>query len=171
MAAIGSAARKPHSPVPMILVGIVAVVIWGYVTLLRIATSEAFFLGHPSVTFRIGWYILWQVPDMMQGKLTPLMNEATVWGWGIETVYLICVVGLEVAHEFVTTISPTIGRVFHVAMAVILLLDGISDFQYISVPGGWMAQVGFSLLSAFIVFYFGTTGWRFIESGVKEIMA
>lgn len=169
--ASGAGSTKAHSPIPMGLIGIVLLLFFGLASILHIQTSEAFFLQGQTVGLVANWGILYQPIALFKGQLAPRMAEAAMWGWGVELMYLVCVVGLEVAHEFVKSISPGIAKLFRFGMIAILILDGYSDFQFGNIASGFWGQLGFALITAFVVFFFGTIGWRFVESAVRELIA
>src|SRR5689334_9258533 len=89
------------SPLACLLVGVALVLFWLLASLLQIQTSEAFILHGPVVRFVPNWGILHQPFDLVGGMLTPDLAKGVMWGWGIELIYLVCIVGYEVAHESV----------------------------------------------------------------------
>src|SRR5260370_24352373 len=93
--------RRTNSPLPVLLVGLALLVFWVLASLLQIQTSEAFILRGPAVTFVPNCGILKQPVELVQGQLTTDLAKATMWGWGIELIFLVCIVGYEVAHESV----------------------------------------------------------------------
>ena len=97
--AFSTASRRAASPIPVILVGLGLILFWVLASMLQIQTSEAFLLNGPAVTFVPDWGILKQPVDLVQGHLTTDMAKGVMWGWGIELIYLVCIVGYEVAHE------------------------------------------------------------------------
>src|SRR5215831_14886093 len=94
--------RHSGSPLPPLIIGLALLALWVVATLLQIQTSEAFLLDGPAVSLVPNWGILTQVPELVQGKLTPDLAKATIWGWGIELVYLSAIVGYEIAHDGVS---------------------------------------------------------------------
>src|SRR5260221_237805 len=96
---VAANSRRANSPIPLLLVGLACVIFWLLASLLQIQTSEAFILNGAVVTFNPNWSILKQPIDLVQGHLSADMAKAAMWGWGIELIYLVCIVGYEVAHE------------------------------------------------------------------------
>src|SRR5215470_19525755 len=94
--------RQGGSSLPPLIIGLALLALWLVATLLQIQTSEAFLLNGPTISLVPNWGILTQVPDLVQGKLTPDLAKATLWGWGIELVYLMAMVGYELDHEGVS---------------------------------------------------------------------
>lgn len=163
-------ARHSGSPIPRILLGVILLVFFVLGSILHIQTSEAFFLNGHIVGLAPNLQILLQPVLFVEGKLAPIMAETVMWGWGIELVFLICVVGFEVAHESVRTGSQSMARVFRTGMIVLILFDGYSDFMYGNVASGFWGQLAFAAITSFIVFFFGTIGFRFIEQGIQDMV-
>jgi hypothetical protein len=168
LSGIASTAGRASSPLPKILVGVLLLAFFVIGSTLHIQTSEAFFLSGPAVGLSPNWHILMQPWDLVQSNLSPQMAEAVMWGWGIELVFLICVVGFEVAHDGVAAGSRRMAGLFRTGTIVLILFDGYTDFQYGNVANGFWGQLGFALITAFVVFFFGTIGFRLIEHGIAE---
>jgi hypothetical protein len=115
--------RQGASPLPPLIIGLALLALWLVATLLQIQTSEAFLLDGPVVSFVPNWGILTQVPDLVQGKLTPDLAKATLWGWGIELVYLMAMVGYELAHEGVSRANHKLAGVFQTVSIGIVAFD------------------------------------------------
>lgn len=161
--------RRGGSPIPKIILGLALLVFFVMGSILHIQTSEAFFSGgHTVGLFAPRWSIILQPVAFLQGTLSPRMAETVMWGWGIELVFLICVVGFEVAHESVAANSSHMASLFRTGTLVLVIFDGYTDFQYGNVASGFWGQLGFACITAFIVFYFGIVGYRLIEQGVRE---
>jgi hypothetical protein len=165
---VATNSRRPNSPLPMLLLGLALIVFWLLVSLLQIQTSEAFILNGPVVTFVPNWNILKQPLELVQGHLTTGMAKATVWGWGIELIYLVCIMGYEVAHEGVRSTNRRLVGLFSTGAVALIAFDGWTDFQYGQLASGLWGQVAFALVTAFIVAFFGVIGLRLIEHGLTE---
>jgi hypothetical protein len=160
--------RQGASPLPPLVVGLALLSLWLVATLLQIQTSEAFLLNGPVVSLVPNWGILTQMPDLVQGKLTPDLAKAAIWGWGIELVYLMAMVGYELAHEGVSRAHRKLAGVFQTVSIAIVAFDAYMDFRYGSLASGFWGQVGFAAMTSFIVLFFGLVGLRFIEHGFHE---
>ncbi len=160
--------RRMNSPIPVILVGLALVVFWVLASMLQIQTSEAFILRGPAVTFVPNWSILKQPIELVQGHLTTDMAKATMWGWGIELIYLVCIVGYEVAHEGVRAANHRLAAWFRTGTVALIAFDAYTDFQYGQLASGFWGQVAFAFITAFIVAFFGIVGFRLIEHGLTE---
>jgi hypothetical protein len=99
--------RRANSPLPVLVVGLALLVFWMLASTLQIQTSEAFILRGPAVTLAPNWGILKQPAELVQGSLSTDVAKAAMWGWGIELIYLVCIVGYEVAHESVKASNRT----------------------------------------------------------------
>ena len=161
-------ARRANSPLPVLLVGLGLVLFWVLASVLQIQTSEAFILRGPVVSFVPNWGILRQPFDLMGGHLTPDQAKATMWGWGIELIYLVCIVGYEVAHESVKASNRHLASWFRTGVVALIAFDAYTDFQYGSLASGPWGQVAFAAVTAFIVAFFGIVGVRLIEHGLSE---
>ena len=160
--------RRSHSPLPLVLVGLALLVFWVLASLLQIQTSEAFILKGPIVTFVPNWGILRQPLDLVQGHLTTDLAKATMWGWGIELIYLVCIVGYEVAHEGVQSSNRKLASWFRTGVVGLIAFDAYTDFQYGTLASGFWGQVAFALVTSFIVAFFGIVGFRLLEHGLTE---
>lgn len=147
---------------PRVVIGILLELIFVAGSILHIQTSEAFFLSGDTVGLSPNWNILLQPWYLAQGTLVPRMAEAVMWGWGIELIFLICVVGYDIVHEGVARGNKTMAKLFRTGTVVLVFFDGYTDFQYGNVASGFWGQLAFALIMAFIVFYFGTAGWHLI---------
>jgi hypothetical protein len=156
------------SPIPVLIVGLALTVFWVLASLLQIQTSEAFILKGPIVTFVPDWGILKQPLDLVQGRLTIDLAKAVMWGWGIELVYLVCIVGYEIAHESVKASNRHLASVFRTGAVALIAFDAYTDFQYGTLASGLWGQVAFAGVTAFIVAFFGVIGFRLIEHAVTE---
>jgi hypothetical protein len=152
----------------MITLGIALIAFWVLATMLQIQTSEAFILNGPAVTFNPDWGVLMQPLDLMQGHLSPDMAIAVMWGWGIELMFLILIVGYEIAHDSVRASSQQLAGWFRTGCIVLVAFDGWTDFQYGQLASGFWGQLAFALVTAFIVMFFGIVGLRLIEAGLTE---
>jgi hypothetical protein len=160
--------RQGGIPLPPLIIGLALLALWLVATLLQIQTSEAFLLNGPVVSLVPNWGILMQIPDLVQGKLTPDLAKATLWGWGIELVYLMAMVGYELAHEGVSRANHQLASVFQTLSIGIVAFDAYMDFRYGSLASGFWGQVGFAAMTSFIVLFFGLVGLRFIEHAFQQ---
>lgn len=172
MAAASSSAPAPakgaRSPILLLFLGVAVLLFWLLASMLQIQTSEAFILQGPVVSLAPNWGILKQPWELVQGSLSIDMAKAVMWGWGIELIYLVCVIGYEVAHESVKASSHHLASWFRTGVIALISLDAYTDFNYGNLASGFWGQLAFALIAAFIVAFFGIIGVRLIEAGIKE---
>ena len=165
---VATNSRRTNSPLPILLVGLALLVFWVLASVLQIQTSEAFILKGPAVTLAPNWGILRQPFDLLQGHLSTNLAKATMWGWGIELIYLVCILGYEVAHESVKSSNRHLASWFRTGVIALIAFDAYTDFQYGSLASGFWGQVAFALVTSFIVAFFGIVGFRLVEHGLTE---
>ena len=162
-----AASRHGASPLLLIPVGVMCLAFWVIASLLQIQTSEAFILHGPAVTIVPDWAILRQPIDFFSGHLDSNITKAMIWGWGIELIYLVCIVGYEAAHESVKATNRHFAKVFGTCIIVLVGLDALADFQYGTLGSGFWGQFAFAGITAFVVMCFGIVGLRLIELGLS----
>lgn len=163
-----SNARSANSPLPILLVGVALLAFWILASVLQIQTSEAFILNGPTVSFAPNWQILRQPFDLMGGHLTADAAKAVMWGWGIELIYLVCIVGYEIAHESVKDSNRHLASWFRTGVVALIAFDCYTDFRYGNLASGPGGQIAFAAVTSFIVAFFGIVGVRLIEYGLTE---
>lgn len=160
--------HKGPSPLLLAGLGTLCLIFWVYVSLLQIQTSESFVLGGSTVGLTPNLNVLAQIPDFVQGHLDSTMVKAVIWGWGVEILFLIAVVGHEIAHGSVRSSNRTLGTVFATGIWLIIAYNAFSDFKYGQIGTGFWGQVGFAAMTSFVVAFFGIVGVKFLEVAVKD---
>ncbi len=156
------------SPILVILVGAACFVFWVLASLLQIQTSEAYMLHGAVVMITPNWAILNQPFDFFTGHLPQDVAKAVLWGWGVELIYLVCIVGYEIAHESVRAANKGFAKLFGTGMLVLIVIDAVTDFSYGTLGSGFWGQVAFAGITSFIVMFFGIIGIRLIEHGFNS---
>jgi hypothetical protein len=164
----GGGGSSHRSPILFLGLGAVLFLFWIMASLLQIQTSEAFILQGPTVGLVPHWSILHQPVDFIQGHLDATMTKAVMWGWGIELLFLICIVGYEIAHVAVRSSHSRFGTLFQTAVIGVIAFDAYTDFQYGQMATGFGGQLAFALITGVMVMFFGVVGIRFIEHAIKE---
>lgn len=129
--------------------------------MLQVQTSEAFILHGSPVTLAPNWGVLSQPAALLQGAISIEMAKAVIWGWGIELVYLVCVLGEVSIH----------GRLqgwFKTGAFILVAFNFWTDYQYGTLASGFWGQVAFAGITAFIVAFFGTLGLNLVWSSVTD---
>ena len=155
------AANRGNIPILKLLLGAVLIAFFLLALMLQIQTSEAFILSGPAVGLAPNWGILQQPVELVQGGLKTDMAKAVMWGWGIELIYLVCVIGEVSVH----------GRLhgwFKTGAFVLVVFDFWTDFQYGSLASGWGGQIAFAAITAFMVAFFGILGINLVWTAITE---
>lgn len=151
--------NRGNVPLLRLLLGVLLIVFFLLALMLQIQTSEAFLLGNAPVTLAADWGILRQPYDLVRGMLPISVAKAVMWGWGIELIYLACVIGELAIH----------GRwqnVFKTGAFVLVIFDFWTDFNYGSLASGFWGQLAFAAVTAFIVAFFGIIGLNLVWSAI-----
>jgi hypothetical protein len=91
------ATARGDVPVLKLILGLALLFFFVLVLLMDIQSSESFILSGSVVTAP-HWGILQQPWQLAHSQLSQQMAKAVIWGWGIELVYLVCVVGEVAVH-------------------------------------------------------------------------
>lgn len=155
------AAHRGNIPTLRLVLGVILVGFFLLALMLQIQTSESFILSGSPVTLAPDWGILRQPFDLIQGHLHTDMSQAVMWGWGIELVYLVCVIGEVTVH----------GRLhnwFKTGAVVLVGFNVWTDFNYGSLPSGFGGQIAFAGITSFMVAFFGVIGLNLIWNAITE---
>ena len=161
---VGQKAQAPAShhgtaPILKLLLGILLIGFFLLALMLQIQTSEAFLLGSSPVQLAANWGVLNQPFALLQGKLPLDMAKAVMWGWGIELVYLVCVVGEVSIHGW-------LGGWFKTGAVILVVFNFWTDFNYGQMASGFWGQVAFAAITSFIVAFFGVLGLTLIWESI-----
>jgi hypothetical protein len=159
----GTATNHRYSTVPILrlVLGVVLVSFFLLALMLQIQTSEAFLLGSSPVQLAANWGVLSQPVEVLSGQLPLDMAKAVMWGWGIELVYLVCVVGEVSVHG-------RLGGWFKTGALVLVVFNFWTDFNYGQLASGFWGQVAFAAITSFIVAFFGMLGLTLIWESITE---
>ena len=160
-AASAVAAKRGNVPVLRLILGVVLVAFFLLALLLQVQTSEAFLLRGSPVTLAANWGVLSQPVALAQGHLPLDLAKAVMWGWGIELVYLVCVIG-EVA------IHGRLRGYFQTGALVLVAFNFWTDLNYGTLASGLWGQIAFAGITSFIVAFFGTIGLNLIWSAITD---
>jgi hypothetical protein len=149
------------APILKLILGVVLILMFLLATMLQIQTSEAFILNGQAIGLSANWAILKQPFQLAQGTLSLDMAKAVMWGWGIECIYLVCVVG-EVA------VSGRWHGWFKTGAILLVAFDFYTDMQYGNMASGIGGQIAFAAVTSFIVAFFGYLGIELIFKSIRE---
>lgn len=172
MAVQGKAVAQGKSagkPIIIILAGVLCLFFFVVGTLLHIQTSEAFFLPVHSVEFSLNWSILIQPWHLFHGDYSTPYTIAYLWGWVIETLFLGCIAGYDIAHYSIKYYNPKLAETFRIVTLLLLGFDGYTDYLFTSATVGTVGAIAFSLMLCFVVFFFGTVGASYLEKGIRGL--
>lgn len=167
---IGHSHRSGH-PGPFILaVGAGFLILFVVALMTQIQTNEAFITHAGQVNvYKPNWDILFQIPNLVLGNLNASDAAATIFGWGIELIYLGFIIGYELLQDGIHTRSGQfMASLFKTLSWAIVAFNGWTDFNYGSLGGGFWGHMGFALITSFIVGFFGTIGMFLIEHGWRR---
>lgn len=161
--------RGGHPAAFFIVVGVLFLALFAVGLMTQIQTNEAFIthVGQVNV-YKPDWSILLQVPNLALGNLSTEDAAATIFGWGIEAIYLGFIIGVEILHQSVQRSGKTMAGIFKTLSWVIVLFNMWTDYLYGSLGSGFWGHFAFALITSFIVGFFGTVGLFLIEYGWKK---
>ena len=158
--------RHRSAAISKMILGLLCLLFWFVAALLQIQTSEAFLLHGAGVGFVPNLHILTQPLALVSGQLSPDLTKAAMWGWGIEITFLICAFGYETAKEGILHANKKLATPFLTGMVALILFNSWTDFNFGNIASGFWGQVAFAGIMAFIAFFFGTVGAKFVEEGI-----
>lgn len=154
--------KSVSAPILDLLIGLAALLLFVIAFILQIQTSEAFILNGSPVTLAANWGVLLQPIQLMQGNLSMNMSKAVMWGWGIEIIFLVVLVG-EITYH-----GPHKGWLKTGAF-ILIAFNCWADYNYGSLPSGILGQIAFAAITSFIVAFFGIIGVNKISHALHEI--
>jgi hypothetical protein len=161
-----SYAPSTHPPKFITLVGVGFLILFVVALLTQIQTNEAFITNSGQVNvYKPNWAILWQPIALLMGDLSPQDAIATIFGWGIELIYLGFVVGYELMQHSVARSGALMGRIFKTGSWIIVGFNMWTDYNYGTLSTAAWGHAAFAFITAFIVGFFGTIGLALIEHG------
>ncbi len=157
------AQNRGNVPILKLVLGILLLGFFVLALMMDVQTSEAFILNGGKVAVQsLNWTILRQPIDLAQGNLPMDTAKAVMWGWGCLLIYLVCVIGE-------TTIHGRLGGIFKTVAFIIVAFDFWTNVNYGTLPSGMGGQVGFAVITSFIVAFFGVLGLNLIFSAITEM--
>lgn len=161
--------KQGHPAAFIMVVGVAFLALFIVGVMTQIQTNEAFITHAGNVNvYKPDWSILFQIPSLVMGNLGPDEAAATIFGWGIELIYLGFIIGYEMLHNSVQRSGQLMASVFRTLSWVIIVFNGWTDYNYGTLGGGAWGHFGFALVTSFIVGFFGTIGMFLIEQGWKR---
>ncbi len=152
------------------LVGVAFVVFFVLAIMMQVETNEAL-ITHQGIVniYRPNWAILWQPVELVMGGLSATDAAASMFGWGIELVYLGFIVGYEMLQDSVAASGLMMSRIFLTLSWGIVLFNAWADFNYGFIASNdFGGHLLFALMMSFIVGFFGTIGMFLIRHGWSQ---
>ncbi|GHO91535.1 hypothetical protein KSF_015830 [Reticulibacter mediterranei] len=161
-----SYAPSTHPPKFITAVGVGFLILWVVALMTQIQTNEAFITNAGQINvYHPNWAILWQPIALIAGQQSPQEAIATIFGWGIELVYLGFVVGYELMQHSVARSGALMGRIFKTGSWIIVGFNFWTDYNYGTLSTAAWGHIAFAFITGFIVGFFGTIGLALIEHG------
>ncbi len=155
------AANRGNVPILRLALGVLLIGFFLLALMLQVQTSEAFILNGSPVTLAANWGVLQQPVALIQGQLPIDMAKAVMWGWGIELVYLVCVIG-EVS------VQGRLNGWFKTGAFILVGFNFWTDLNYGSLGSGLGGQFAFAAVTSFMVAFFGVLGLNLIWGSITE---
>jgi hypothetical protein len=155
------AANRGNVPILKLLLGVGLVYFFLIILVMDVQASESYLL-QGAVVSAPNWGMLQQPWLLAQGAYGSTMAKAVVWGWVIELVFIVCVVGEVAVH----------GKMhgwFRTGGIILVCINFWTNVNYGSLPSGIGGQISFALLSAFGVAFLGVMGINMIFSSITEM--
>jgi len=157
------ASNRGNVPILRLALGVLLLGFFVLALMMDVQTSEAFILNGGKVAVQaLNWAILRQPFDLAEGNLTIDVAKAAMWGWGCLLIYLVCVVGE-------TTIHGRWNGIFKTGAFIIVCFDFWTNLNYGTLPSGFGGQLGFAVITSFIVAFFGVLGLNLIFGAITDM--
>ncbi len=162
--------RNGHPALFIFIVGAAFLALFLVGVMTQIQTNEAFIQNAGQVdVYKPDWAILLQIPNLVLGNLSPGESVATIFGWGIELMYLGFIIGHELLQHSVMRSGILMANIFRTGAWIIILFNGWTDFTYGTLGGGFWGHAGFAAVTSFIVGFFGTIGMYLIGEAWRRL--
>lgn len=155
------------------VIGLLALVLWGFVTAYDILATEAQFNhGHALVVVHTAinlLAVLHQPIDLLHGNLAISDLPVILIGWIIETVYLIGVVGWAICYSAVGYHNPALAKVFKYVGLSLIGVNIWTTGSFLSDGDFWRGLIMACIL-AFGSAFFGLVATYMVETAVSEVL-
>jgi hypothetical protein len=152
------------------IVGIAFLILFFVALMMQVQTNEAF-ITHQGVVnvFHPNIEILVQIPNLVIGNPSQQEAMATMFGWGIELIYLGFIIGYEVLQTAASRSGQLMAGIFRTFSWAGILFNFWTDANYGTIGSGLFGHIGFGLMVSFIVGFFGTVGMFLIGYGWRRV--
>lgn len=156
------------SPLKNFLIGAACGLCFAYGIVFQIQSTEAFFLGQANNSYIPSLSVLQQPYMLITGNVSVALVTAFLIAWISEIVFLI-VGGYEEYHESVKKHRPRFARIAFVALWVIVILDGLTDYNWGATSVGPVGRLFFTIVINFSVLVLGHFAWHKIAEALDGI--
>jgi hypothetical protein len=125
--------RLGSSPLIMWLLSLLVFVLWLAATIVQIQTSEYLAFGGVKQVTAVAWSILTQPWLLITGQAPISVATGWLYGWIVEAVTLVFALALSVAIVKISTVNPTLAKLFGLAGTILIVLNSWADYS--SSPG------------------------------------
>ena len=126
--------RLGSSPLINWLLGALVLVLWAAATIVQIQTSEYLAFGGAKQVTAVAWSVLVQPWLLITGQAPISVATGWLYGWIVESVTLVFAMALSVAIVKISTVNPSLAKLFVLAGAILIILNSWADYS--SSPGG-----------------------------------
>ncbi len=169
MMSAGRRGSSGHHPMVVFVVGVGFLVLFTVGFMTQIQTNEAFVQQSGSIAvYKPNWAILMQLPNLVMGNLSAGEAAATIFGYGIELIYLGFIVGYGLLEDAVSASGQVMARIFVTGAWGIVIFNLWTDYTYGTFGGGFWGHVGFAAATSFIVGFFGTIGVYLVRAAWRR---
>ncbi len=164
-----AAAKNAHPAAVFTLFGALFLLFFVVAYMAQIQTNEAFITNAGQVNvYKPDWLILMQPVNLVLGNLSPSEAMATIFGWGIELIYVSFIIGYEMMKHSSSRSGVMMSKIFITMSWGLVGLNWWTDYNYGTIGGGIAGHIGFACMISFIVGFFGTIGIALLEHGYHK---
>jgi hypothetical protein len=155
-------------PIPLVIIGILALALWVIATLLSIEATEAWSGNSHVATFVPNFAVVLQIGELLNGtKLTAQEAKSYFTGWGIEVVTLIIVIGYEAAKDGILVANHRLTSWFTVGLGITFIWNIFTNLIY-----GWDGsniglQIVFGLFTSFVSTFFAIVSYSMLHRAYR----
>jgi hypothetical protein len=156
------------SPLILFFLGALVLLLWTCGSIVQIQTSEYLALGNANRVAGVAWQVLLQPYLMVTGQAPIAFVTSWEYAWVVEVVTLVFALALAVAVAKISSVNPTIAKLFVVGGLVLIGLNSYADYS--SSPGqNPLVQFVVALAIGGIVVVGLPLGLGLIEKGLEEL--
>jgi hypothetical protein len=157
------------SPLILWILGGLVLVLWACGSIIQIQTSEYLAQGNTKQVVGVAWSIFQQPWLMITGQAPIASVTSWMYAWTVEIITLVFALALSVAVVKISSVNPTLAKLFVVGGILLIGLNAWSDYS--ATPGGNpLVQALVAMAVGGIVTIGLPLGIGLIEHGFEEFM-